>query len=152
MNVSAISSAEFVSDSPDATYAFGQRLGENLGGGEVVLLSGGLGAGKTLLTKGIADGAGFDPDEVSSPSFALVNLYKAAKFDIFHIDLWRITDNEDPLHSVGLDEILDDQSNLVIIEWAEKLPADRIERPIVRVTITGDGDDPRQIKMAFSNS
>ena len=58
---------EFTSNSPDETYAMGESIGRSLDGGEVILLFGGLGAGKTLLTKGIMDALGFDVDEVTSP-------------------------------------------------------------------------------------
>src|SRR5436305_2196671 len=78
----------FVCGSPKATFQFGEKLGRDLRGGEVILLMGGLGAGKTLLTKGIMNAIGFDVDEVTSPSFTLVNLYEPNRFDVSHIDPW----------------------------------------------------------------
>ena len=68
-----------VSPSPDETFAIAEKLGEKLSGGEAILLSGGLGAGKTLFTKGILNALDFDIDEVTSPSFALGNLYKTER-------------------------------------------------------------------------
>ena len=88
--------SELRCNSPDETFELGQQIGRGLAGGEILLLYGGLGAGKTLLTKGIMSGLGYDVDEVTSPSFALVNLYKAERFDVYHIDLWRLEHSADP--------------------------------------------------------
>jgi len=136
---------ELVSHSPEETFELGERIGESLRGGELILLTGGLGAGKTLLTKGILNALDFDVDEVTSPSFALVNLYHA-KFDVYHIDLWRI-DDTDAAAAVGLDEILENREAVVIIEWAEKLKKD-FEAKTIRVLIQGDGEEPRHIQVA----
>ncbi len=73
--------SEYNCRSPEETFDLGEKLGESLQGGEMILLSGGLGAGKTLLTKGILYALDYDIDEVTSPSFTLVNLYKA-KFEV----------------------------------------------------------------------
>jgi tRNA threonylcarbamoyladenosine biosynthesis protein TsaE len=135
---------QFLSHSPGQTFELGERIGESLTGGELILLTGGLGAGKTLLTKGILNALDFDVDEVTSPSFALVNLYHA-KIDVYHIDLWRI-DSGDAAAAVGLDEILEDGEAVVIVEWAERLKKD-LGPKAIKVTIKGDGDDPRQIEI-----
>ena len=110
------SSSAIVCRTPDETFAFGEQFAASLKIGDVVLLQGGLGAGKTLLTKGIVSSLGFDLDEVTSPSFALVNLYKTEKFDVYHIDLWRI--EGEAAFAVGLDDILHEENAVVIIEWA----------------------------------
>ena len=102
-----------ISNSPDETFLLGGRLGRELRGGGFVLLRGGLGAGKTLLAKGIVQALGFDVDEVTSPSFALVNLYKTNEHNIYHIDLWRIDEKSDAAFAVGLDEILEDPRAIV---------------------------------------
>jgi tRNA threonylcarbamoyladenosine biosynthesis protein TsaE len=132
---------------PDETFELGESIGASLRGGEVLLLTGGLGAGKTLLTKGILNALDFDVDEVTSPSFALVNLYKTGRFDVYHIDLWRSSTGGNAAFDVGLHEILEDESAVVIIEWAERLGPLSIDRPTIRVAISGDGDDPRDIQM-----
>lgn len=136
-----------VSDSPEETFQLGERLGASLRNGEIVLLTGGLGAGKTLFTKGILNALAFDIDEVNSPSFTLVNLYKAESFNVYHVDLWRAKASEDIAFSVGLDEILHDESAVVVIEWAERLGQFKFERPCYVVHIQGDGDDPRTIRI-----
>lgn len=137
---------ELLSRSPEETFAAGRRLGERLGGGEVVLLSGGLGAGKTLFAKGLVSALGFDVDEVNSPSFTLVNLYRAERADVYHIDLWRIPEQADAAAAVGLDEILELPGAVVIVEWPERVSEMESGR-IIRVSIEGDGDDPRRITM-----
>ena len=112
-----------------------------------VLLRGGLGAGKTLLTKGILDRLGFDVDEVTSPSFSLVNLYKTEGLNVYHIDLWRIDQESDAAFAVGLDEILEDPIAVVIVEWAERLGNRNFQSPVISIEIIGDGDEPRQINI-----
>ena len=140
-----LSERTFQSHSPEETYAIGERLGTELKGGETILLTGRLGAGKTLFTKAILEGIGFDTDDVTSPSFALVNLYKTEKFNVYHIDLWRVEAGANAAFSVGLDEILDDPAAVVIIEWADRLGDFSFTGPVIRINIDGDGDEPRSI-------
>ncbi len=137
--------------SPDETFEVGQRLGSTLLGGEVILLYGGLGAGKTLLTKGIMGGLKFDVDEVTSPSFTLVNLYKTASFNVYHIDLWRLDAGPQVASAVGLGEIFEDENAIVIIEWADRLGDMIFDRMRITVQITGDGDEPRQLSISGCN-
>ena len=134
---------EFISNAPEKTFELGEKLGETLRGGESILLSGGLGAGKTLFTKGILNALRFDIDEVTSPSFTLVNLYKTKKFDVYHIDFWRIEENSDAAFAVGLSEIGEDKTAVVVIEWAEKLKNFSFRGDVFYVNIEGDGDEPR---------
>lgn len=138
---------ELVCKTPDATFALGEKIGGSLTVGEVVLLYGGLGAGKTLITKGILNALQFDVDEVTSPSFTLVNLYKTATFDVYHIDLWRLEGAADPATAVGLDEILDNERAVTIIEWADRLGNFEISSKTVKINIEGDGNQPRQISI-----
>lgn len=138
---------EIVCNSPEETFAVGERLGRELRSGDVVLLSGGLGAGKTLLTKGILKALDYDTDEVTSPSFTLVNLYQSAKCDVYHIDLWRLDDNANAAEVVGLNEILEKEGCVTIIEWPDRMNCDQLEGRVLRVFIEGDGDEPRRITM-----
>lgn len=142
-----IENQTFVCNTPEETFDLGERIGASLAGGEIILLSGGLGAGKTLLTKGILYWLDFDVDEVTSPSFTLVNLYKTEKFDVYHIDLWRIDENSDAGFAAGLDEILENEKAVVIIEWSERLKKISFPNKILRVAIKGDGNEPRKIKI-----
>ena len=136
---------EYICSTSDDTFALGSRLGSGLSGGEVILLTGGLGAGKTLLTKGILSALRYDIDEVTSPSFTLVNLYKTETRNIYHIDLWRLDEGAAAARAVDLDEILDEQNAIVIIEWAEKLKSFSFPGRVFRIMIEGDGEDPRKI-------
>ena len=138
-----------ISNSPDETFELGEKLGSELRGGEVILLRGGLGAGKTLLAKGILSSLEYDVDEVTSPSFTLVNLYRTDRFNIYHIDLWRC-EGDDVAFSVGLEEVLEDPDRIVIIEWAERLGEYTFDSLVYRIDLAGDGDEPRIITIEKS--
>lgn len=135
---------EFISNSPEKTFEIGGNFGKTLLGGEVILYFGGLGAGKTLFTKGILSSLEYDIDEVTSPSFSLVNLYNA-RFKVYHIDLWRI--ENDAEFAVGLDEILEEENAIVVIEWSERLKNLDFGRKVYKVSISGDGEEPRKISI-----
>ena len=137
----------FVCATPEDTFDLGASLGASLRGGEMILLRGGLGAGKTLLTKGVLYALEYDVDEVTSPSFTLVNLYKTEQRDVYHIDLWRIDENSDAAFAIGLNEILEDETAVVIIEWSERLKNFSFPENVLNVEIKGDGDDAREIKI-----
>jgi tRNA threonylcarbamoyladenosine biosynthesis protein TsaE len=139
----------YTCETPDDTFALGENIGAQLRPGDVLLLRGGLGAGKTLLTKGILNALDFDIDEVTSPSFTLVNLYRAPTVDVYHIDLWRLDENSDVASAVGLEEIVAGENNVAIIEWSEKLRSFSHPGRIIEISITGDGDDPRTIDVAM---
>jgi tRNA threonylcarbamoyladenosine biosynthesis protein TsaE len=109
---------EFITRSAEETLEVAKRIGQQLKGGEVFLLKGDLGAGKTVFAKGLAAGLGIDPADVNSPSFTLVNSYEG-RVRFFHIDLYRL--DTGALHGLGLEEILDDQKVVIVIEWAERL-------------------------------
>lgn len=138
-------------NSPEATFELGQQIGKQVRSGDVLLLFGGLGVGKTLFTKGILHALDYDIDEVTSPSFTLVNLYKTPDIDIYHIDLWRLSESSDVAAEVGLDEILHAENSAVIIEWAEKLTSFNYAGRIIKVSIEGDGEEPRNISIDRPN-
>jgi tRNA threonylcarbamoyladenosine biosynthesis protein TsaE len=108
-----------LSNSPEETLQIGKSLGSSLEAGDIILLFGDLGAGKTRFTQGVCYGLGLDKDYyIRSPTFTLINEY-SGKFPIYHIDLYRI-DNREEIYSLGLEEILFNRG-VTIIEWAEKL-------------------------------
>lgn len=131
-----------VTRSAEHTEAVGRRLGSRLQAGDVVALSGDLGAGKTVLARGIALGAGAT-GYIASPSFTLVREYRGP-VPVYHVDLYRL-DAPGQLDDVGLEEILDG-GGIVVIEWAERarslLPADHLW-----VTVTfADGENERVVE------
>lgn len=142
----------YISNSSEQTFSIGEQLGASITGGDVVLLYGGLGAGKTLLTKGILNALEFDIDEVTSPSFTLVNLYRTEKLDVYHIDLWRLDAAMDVASAVGLEEILENENAVTIIEWADRLGEISFPNNTIKVTITGDGDEPRRVLVERKNA
>jgi len=109
----------FHSSSSEDTFNLASRIGKQLRGGEVILLIGELGSGKTLFAKGLARGLGVeDSQEVTSPSFTLVHQH-LGRFKFYHVDLFRIS-SLDEIYQLGLEEIMI-AKNVVAIEWAEKL-------------------------------
>jgi tRNA threonylcarbamoyladenosine biosynthesis protein TsaE len=136
---------ELTSRSPEETFEAGRRVGQRLAGGEILLLGGVLGAGKTVFVKGVADGLGLDPAEVSSPSFTLVNRYGEGRLLLYHLDLYRLAEGASAAHAVDLDDLLSDERAVIVIEWAERMGRYPLPSPVWRVQIEGDGEDPRRI-------
>jgi len=136
----------WVTESPEDTHRLGARLGNSLVGGETLLLDGPLGAGKTVFAKGIASALDIDETEVTSPSFTLVNKY-AGRLTLYHLDLYRLAEGASAAHAVELDELLADEDAVIIIEWAARMGRYPLPPPVWRVSITGDGEDPRRISI-----
>ena len=129
------------------TEALAADLAANLRGGEVVLLSGELGAGKTAFVRGLARGLGVDPEEVASPTFVLLTSH-AGRLKLHHADLYRLSGNGDDLE-LGLEE-LPGPRGVLAIEWAERLS----ERPWPRrwrVVLEHTGGDARQVLIEEEN-
>ena len=146
LSASSIREGEFVSSSPEETFNYGYQLGSRLSGGEILLLSGPLGAGKTILVKGICAALGIDEEEVTSPSFTLVNPY-SGRLLLYHIDLYRLDQGASAAHAVDLDELLSDERAVIVIEWAERMGNYHLPPNVLRISLTGDGDSPRHIRV-----
>jgi tRNA threonylcarbamoyladenosine biosynthesis protein TsaE len=140
-----IAAGTFTSHDEMETFALGERIGAALAGGEILLLDGPLGAGKTIFVKGLAAALGIDATEVTSPSFTLVNRYDAGRLTLYHLDLYRLPDGAAAAHAVDLDELLADERVVVAIEWAERLGRYPLPAPVWRVSLAGDGEAPRSI-------
>jgi tRNA threonylcarbamoyladenosine biosynthesis protein TsaE len=129
------------------TYQVGRSVGARLAGGEVLLLSGALGAGKTVFVKGVADALGLDAEEVTSPSFTLVNRYDGGRLTLYHIDLYRLDEGAAAAHAVDLDELLSDERAVIAVEWAERMGRYPLPPSVWRVHLEGDGDEARWISV-----
>lgn len=133
----------FTSNSEAETRAFAARVAATLQPGAVLLLSGDLGAGKTAFVRGLAEGLGVDPADVTSPTFTLVHEYRQGRLPLVHVDLYRL--NEADLDELGMDADLAEQGVLAI-EWAERLS--RRLPGSVRVEIVNTGEDVRTISVS----
>jgi tRNA threonylcarbamoyladenosine biosynthesis protein TsaE len=137
---------QYTSSSVAATIALGAHIGANLHTSDLILLTGGLGAGKTHLTKGIAQALG-STDTVTSPTYVFINEYRyPPRGTMFHIDLFRIEDPAE-LPSIGLDDALGGHGPC-IIEWPERDPS-LSTLPHLAIQITPHPADPEQRVIAF---
>jgi len=134
-------SRTLVTRSEDETRLLGQDLSLSLLAGDVILLTGDLGMGKTVFARGIAQGLGVSEEDVRSPSFTLVNRYDG-RVTLYHIDLYRIDRPED-LDELGLEEFLG-VDGIAVVEWAERLGPYRPER-VVSVRLVDRGGEVREI-------
>lgn len=146
-SASNIPEGEFISTSPDDTFNYGHQLGSRLQGGEILLLSGPLGAGKTIFVKGICAALGIDEEDVTSPSFTLVNPY-GGRLQLYHLDLYRLDEGATAAHAVDLDELLSDERAVIVIEWAERMGPYPLPSNVYRIELSGDGDSPRTISIS----
>ena len=110
--------ATYLSTSEEETSAIAQRLAATLIAGDVLLLSGNLGAGKTAFTRGLAEGLGIDPGEVSSPTFTLVHEYRGGRLALYHVDLYRL--DRAATEDLGLEE-MGVSDGVLAIEWPDRL-------------------------------
>jgi len=117
-----MTSHEYITRSAEETMALGRRLAPTLKSAHMVILRGDLGAGKTTLVKGIAEGLqAASQDDVTSPTFTLIHEYRGREVNLFHVDLYRV-DTPRELDTLGLDELFAEEGNLVLLEWGEKFP------------------------------
>ena len=137
---------QYITHSPEETIALGEKIGKRLKGGDVIAYVGGLGCGKTTITRGISQGLGLG-DEVSSPTFALVNEYRGRDISLIHFDMYRILSAED-LETTGFFDYMADDTVLAV-EWSENisdelpdntttLTFERIDENTRKITINGD--------------
>ena len=132
---------KITTQSPEETIDAAKKLGSMLHAGDIIAYKGGLGAGKTTFTRGLAIGLGLG-DNVFSPTFALVNEYKGKNISLYHFDMYRIS-GEDDLESTGFyDYPFED--NIVAVEWSENI-ADFLPENTIYITISRIDDDTREI-------
>jgi tRNA threonylcarbamoyladenosine biosynthesis protein TsaE len=136
---------QFVTRSSDETIALGRSFVDLLTPPKLVLLRGDLGAGKTTLVKGIAEGfQAASREEVTSPTFTLIHEYRGPRASLFHIDLYRI-DTQRELESLALDDLISDDS-ILLIEWGEKFLRFERERD-VEIALDKIADQERKIRV-----
>lgn len=144
---------EFTTRGSDETREAGRRLADWLQAGDVVLLHGDLGAGKTTLAQGVAAGLGIE-GQVSSPSFVLINEYDIATDRIpgrlFHVDLYRLRDQSD-LESIGYAEIISPIESVTLVEWPERAQ-DLLPDDYLLIEITFGGSDQRNMRFSLRSS
>ena len=132
--------------SEEETFDFGRSLAKTLRGGELLLLDGDLGLGKTVFARGLAAGLGVAPEDVTSPSFTLVQEYKGGRAPLFHIDLYRMSeDDPEELGTLGIEEILSSGA-IAIVEWGDRLPRYH-QRGAIRVRFYDLGEGSRRIEI-----
>lgn len=132
---------KIITHSLEETISLGKRLGKLLRGGDCIAYKGDLGAGKTTLTRGISIGMGLG-DEVTSPTFALVNEYRGRKLSLIHFDMYRITSADD-LETTGFFDYMDDDAVLAV-EWSENI-SEELPDNAVEIDIRRLSDSEREI-------
>ena len=142
--------ATFISHSPAETEALGEKLGRTVARGQVIALSGDLGAGKTQFVRGLARGLGF-AGRVHSPTFTLVNEYGGGRLKLFHLDLYRL-ETAEQVRSAGIEEYLS-PDGVSVIEWAERIlnPGLKI-RNLLSVKFEIVGESERKIIYDYSGA
>lgn len=128
---------------PEETRALGRRLAQLLLPGDVVLLFGDLGAGKSELTRGIADGLGITAP-VTSPSFTILNVYDEGRIPLYHFDWYRLN-GADELYEMGMDEYLGGDG-VAVVEWPSRCP-EAIPETHLAVRLTPVGESLREIAL-----
>jgi len=140
-----MSTQEFTTQSAEETIALGRKLASMLTPPKLVLLRGELGAGKTTLVKGIAEGFhAASEEDVTSPTFTLVHEYRTPSVNVYHIDLYRV-DTERELETLALDDLVAENS-VLLIEWGEKFPHLERERD-VEIALQRVGESGRRIQL-----
>jgi tRNA threonylcarbamoyladenosine biosynthesis protein TsaE len=129
-----------ITHSESETAAVGRDLAPTLNPGAVVLLFGDLGAGKTAFVRGLAEGLGVPAEDVSSPTFTLMQEYRGGRVTLIHVDLYRLSDARE-IDDLGLEEL--GEHAVLAIEWAERLP--RAMKEAVEVRIEHAAGDARSI-------
>ena len=131
--------------SAEETLVFGRALAAELTPPLTVLLRGDLGAGKTTLVKGLAEGFhAASAEDVTSPTFTLVHEYRGPRATLYHIDLYRV-DTERELETLGLDDLITPDS-ILLIEWGEKSPRFARDRN-VEIVLERVGENERRIRI-----
>ena len=131
-----------ITNSAAETRVLGENLASRLKAGDVVILEGELGAGKSELARGIAKGLGVT-ETVTSPSFTILNVYESGRCPLYHFDWYRL-ESEDELYELGMDEYLGGDG-IALVEWPDRCP-DAVPAECFRIRITAEGENTRRIE------
>ena len=134
------------SKSEKDTFNVGKMIAQKLTGGEVIIFEGDLGAGKTVFSKGLAEGLGVK-DIVTSPTFTILNIYQGEKLNLYHFDMYRLTD-ADEARELGFEEYIKNPNGVCAIEWAEQTKQ-LLPEKVYKVVIEKVNDDERTITILF---
>jgi tRNA threonylcarbamoyladenosine biosynthesis protein TsaE len=136
---------EFTTKSAEETIALGRELASSLAPPKIVVLRGDLGAGKTTLVKGIAQGFNAaEEEDVTSPTFTLIHEYRGPETTVYHIDLYRV-ETQRELETLGLNDLINENS-VLLIEWGEKFARFVRERD-VEIAIERVSEDERRLRV-----
>jgi tRNA threonylcarbamoyladenosine biosynthesis protein TsaE len=127
------------------TSAAGRTLARSLSAGDVILLSGDLGAGKTAFVRGVAEGLEIDPAEITSPTFTLIQEYRGGRLPLHHVDLYRLREAE--VDDLGLDDLVD-SGGVTAIEWYDRWRYAPEDAVVVHLEMSGD--DERKITVVHN--
>lgn len=139
---------QFITHSPEETEQVAMQLAAELRPGDLIAYTGGLGAGKTAFTRGLAAGLGL-MDDVSSPTFALVNEYCEGPATLYHFDMYRVHSYDD-LYSTGFFDYLEN-GGILAVEWSENIDF-ALPYPHYEVSISPVGENDREIRIRIRNS
>lgn len=139
-----MSSQNVIIDGAEAMQKFGRDLARSLNIGDVVLLHGDLGAGKTTLTQGVAQGLGIE-GPVQSPTFTLVREHEATDMRLYHLDLYRL-DDPDQLEDIGYEVFINPPDGVSLIEWPERA-GDWLPDRFLLIQIEHAGGDRRSVQL-----
>lgn len=145
-NESGLYMTKLISHSPEETIEYAEKIGSLLNGGEIIAYKGSMGAGKTTFTRGLCIGLGL-PDEVTSPTFALVNEYRG-KITLYHFDMYRIQSADD-LETTGFYDYISDDSVLAV-EWSENI-SEALPQNTIYITFDRIDENTREIIIEGDN-
>ncbi|MCF8053814.1 MAG: tRNA (adenosine(37)-N6)-threonylcarbamoyltransferase complex ATPase subunit type 1 TsaE [Deltaproteobacteria bacterium] len=142
-----LKTVELTSTSAEQTFAIGYSLGTNARNGDVFALVGELGAGKTVLTKGLAQGFGVPSHcVITSPTFTLINEYEGERGVLFHLDIYRLAKSTD-LTDIGAEEMLGSERGIAVVEWADKM-SEAMPEGTIFIRISATDESSRKLVIA----
>ena len=137
---------KYCSESVCDTYILAGKIADKCIGGEVILLSGDLGAGKTTFTKGLAEALGITA-VIKSPTFTLMKKYTQGRLPLYHFDLYRV-ESEEEVYELGFDDYLENNDGICVIEWNK---FSGLNKNVININIAYNGETGRTFEVTFSS-